>query len=145
MADEFIESLERLNERIEQENRVVIGAYTGRQLMMIASMMEFDEPPTLAMVAEKSRCSHQNIRTLISIMEDQGCLVVRKSEKDNRSLRIEFTPKGRMIGEKICRHLERARKRYNDKISPEDRATFARVVDVLVSDPGYIMDYPVEG
>ncbi|WP_139652805.1 MarR family winged helix-turn-helix transcriptional regulator [Raoultibacter phocaeensis] len=141
MIDEFIDSLERLHERVEDENRSAIGPYTGRQLMMLASLASFDNPPTLGEFAERMRCSYQNIRVLVAILEEHGCTHAEHDPRDARRLRIELTDEGKVLTKRVNSHLNTIRRRYEKNISQEDMEAFVRVVDAILAEKGYIRDF----
>lgn len=141
MIDEFIDSLERLHERVEDENRSAIGPYTGRQLMMLASLASFESPPTLGEFADRLRCSYQNVRVLVALLEEQGCVRTEHDPNDGRRLRIELTEEGEALTARVNEHLEAVRNRYSEAVSEEDMAAFVRIVDMLLENSGYIRDF----
>lgn len=141
MIDEFIDSFGRLHERIEDENRATIGPYTGRQLMMMAGLTTFEEPPTLGEFAEYSRCSYQNVRVLISLLEDDGCMLAAHDPEDGRRLRIQLTDEGKALAARVNAHMAEAKQRYVENISEEDMAAFVRVIDAIMQDEGYIKNF----
>lgn len=141
MIDSFIDSLERLHERVEDENRVSIGPYTGRQLMMMAALGSYEEPPTLGEFADRMRCSYQNVRVLVALLEEHGCTHTRHDPDDGRRLRIELTDEGRALTERVSKHLGDVKDRYAEAISEEDMAAFVRVVDTILVEDGYIRTF----
>lgn len=141
MVEDFIDSLERLHERVEDENRVAIGPYTGRQLMMMAALATYETPPTLGEFADRLRCSYQNVRVLISLLEDQGCTVAEHDPNDGRRLRIVLTDEGKQLTDRVRAHLDSVQQRYREAVSEDDMAAFIRVVDTILEEDGYIMNF----
>ncbi|MEQ3362462.1 MarR family winged helix-turn-helix transcriptional regulator [Raoultibacter massiliensis] len=141
MIDNLISSFEQLHESVEEENRVSIGPYTGRQLMMLSALSSFDSAPTLGEFADHLRCSYQNVRVLVSLLEEQGCVHAKHDPADGRRLRIELTDDGKALTRRVNAHLDAAKQRYTNLISEEDIAAFIRVTDAIVEDEGYIKTF----
>ncbi|BDE96598.1 MarR family winged helix-turn-helix transcriptional regulator [Raoultibacter timonensis] len=141
MVEDFIDSLERLHERVEDENRAAIGPYTGRQLMMMAALATYENPPTLGEFADRLRCSYQNVRVLVSLLEDHGCTLAQQDPNDGRRLRIVLTDEGRELTSRVKKHLDGVQARYAEAIPEEDMTAFVRVVDAILEEDGYIMTF----
>ncbi|WP_459129799.1 MarR family winged helix-turn-helix transcriptional regulator [Guggenheimella bovis] len=66
---------------------------TAKQWFVLAALSVMENPPTLKELAKDLDYSHQNIRSILSRLEDKGFIEVTPDEQDQRAVRIHVKEK----------------------------------------------------
>lgn len=83
---------------------------TAKQWFVLLMLGMFEKPPTLKQLARMCDSSHQNIKQIVSKLQEKGFITITEDEADARAMRIATTAK--------C-----------DEWDKENSATAARFVD----------------
>ncbi len=65
---------------------------TIKQWLLLLSVAQFPEPPTISEVASYFGYSRQNAKRMAAALQERGFVTITKDENDARALRIALTP-----------------------------------------------------
>jgi len=97
----------------------------------LSQLAEAKEPVPLSMLAERCSCVRSNMTQLVDRLEADK-LVERVSDpNDRRSVLAALTPEGRSRHDEGARLLEEAEREVFARLADADRASLARLVQLL--------------
>ncbi|BDE97738.1 MarR family winged helix-turn-helix transcriptional regulator [Raoultibacter timonensis] len=128
---QLLRSLSYFSVRLKYVERKSFFGLSGRQVLLLASLCSFDEPPSLGELSEANGASHQNIKQILLKLEKAGYVTIRPDEHDNRALLVEPTDMGRNLAVLYNEKIDEVINHLFEDISEKDAATCVAVVEKL--------------
>lgn len=96
-----------LSSLIDQFGRMALGGITVRQAILIWKIGSTEDPPRLFDLAVMMYCSHQNIRSLLTKLEELEYVVLFDDPYDRRARRVALRASGREVYRSLAEERER--------------------------------------
>ena len=128
---QLLRSLSYFSVRLKYVERKSFFGLSGRQVLLLASLCSFDEPPSLTELSEAKGASHQNIKQILLKLERAGYVTLSIDENDSRTLSVEPTKSGRELAQLYDEKIGDVIDMLFEDIPEKDVATCVDVVEKL--------------
>lgn len=129
----LLHSLSLYSVRLKYLERKSFFGLSGRQVLLLASVCSFENPPTLTEIATANNASHQNMKQILLKLEERGFINLVDDERDNRIIRAVITEEGEVLCSRYRKTIDKLVRELLGDV-PEKKIESAREVIELIYD-----------